>query len=178
MNDHAFALDVWHASQSGPVQRFASRLWGTHDGAADGISEAVLTVLSREGAYDAARGTLATWLIQKLKSIRQSERQRGHRRGTAAAPRVVYPGDAAMPTAADLCDPESILIARELNVDALEAEAAAQRARAKLTTRKLTAADVAFIRSSSLSGKALAQRFGVAYETVSRVRRGKSHKGV
>jgi DNA-binding transcriptional regulator YiaG len=77
-----------------------------------------------------------------------------------------------MPELVDLCDPESLLIARETDVTALEA----QRARdSRPTPRKLTPEDVTFIRASNLRGTVLARRFKVSDNTISKIRSGKTH---
>src|SRR4029077_19539663 len=99
------AMDIWEASQTGMVQTFARKLWGTRDGAEDGIQSAIVAALTRKRWFDSAKGTLATWLMLILKSVRHAERSKGHRRGTVAAPRVCCPGDDVIPVLLDLCDP-------------------------------------------------------------------------
>lgn len=165
------ALDIWQASQTGMVQTFARKLWGTRDGAEDGIQSAIVYALTRKDWFDAAKGRVATWLMLILKSVRQAERSKGHRRGTVSEPRVCCPGEEAIPDLLDLCDPEGILIAREISLADLEAKHADSR-------RKLSSEAVAFIRASpDTPGIQLARRYGVTPQTVYNIRNGRSHKG-
>lgn len=169
------ATEVWTASQSNMVQAFARKLWDTPDGAEDGIQSAIVYALTRKHWFDSAKGKVATWLMLILKSVRHAERSKGHRRGTVSAPRVCYPGDDAMPIMADLCDPESILIARQIDVEAMEA----QRAKESRTTHsKLSPDAVRFIRASNLPQKALARRFNVCPSNISRIKRGKGYRSI
>jgi DNA-directed RNA polymerase specialized sigma24 family protein len=169
------AIDIWEASQTGMVQTFARKLWGTRDGAEDGIQTAIVYALTRKDWFDSAKGKLATWLMLILKSVRQAERSKGHRRGTVSEPRVFCPGDDALPVVPDLCDPEGILIARELDLDAV----GAQRAKDSRTTHsKLTPEAVRFIRASGLPHTVLAKRFKVHPSNIYLVRAGKTYKEV
>jgi DNA-directed RNA polymerase specialized sigma24 family protein len=166
------AIDIWHASQSRMVQSYAWNLWRTEHGRDDGLQEALCYALSRKAWFDAAKGQLETWLILILKSIRNQERFKGHRRGTVSAPRVVCPGDEAIPVMVDLCDPESILIARELDLNA-EADK-----RERHTNAKLSAQQVLAIRASTSSQKQLASQYNVSTTIISAVRCRITYKNV
>jgi DNA-directed RNA polymerase specialized sigma24 family protein len=157
------------------VQTFARKLWGTRDGAEDGIQTAIVYALTRKDWFDSAKGKLATWLMLILKSVRQAERSKGHRRGTVSEPRVFCPGDDVLPVVPDLCDPESILIAREIDVAALEAE---REKASRSTHHKLTPEQVVFIRASTLPGTVLARRFKVHESNISNIRLRRTYKGV
>jgi DNA-directed RNA polymerase specialized sigma24 family protein len=168
------AMNIWEASQTRPVQGFARKLWG-HDahGAEDGIQSAIVRALTRKAWFDPTKGTLAAWLMMNLKSVRQADRSKGHRRGTVSAPRVFCPGDEAMPVLPDLCDPESILIAREIDLGAVGDQ------RALRSDSKLTTEQVRFIRASvDLSCGQLAQRFKVSKSVIDAARRGVTYKHI
>lgn len=167
------AMDVWHASQSRKVKVVAWKLWRNKDGVENGIQEAVLLTLNRLDWFDPAKGTLEIQLMYNLKSVRQLERSRGHRRGTTDTPRVFCPGEDEIPVVPDLCDPESILIAKQINLD----EVRAQRAKDSAPkSHKLTPDDVRAIRASDTTAVQLARRFKVSPCTIHRVRQGKSYK--
>jgi DNA-directed RNA polymerase specialized sigma24 family protein len=165
------ALAIWDASQTREVQRYAWSLWRSDADAADGIQEAIIGALTRKDYFDATKGKLTTWLQMILKSLHYRGLSRGHRNGTVTQPRVFCPGEEHMPTVADLCDPESILIARETNVADLVPPPCLKK-----RPNKLSAADVAAIRASDKPGNQLARRYGVTAGTVYRVRRGDTYK--
>lgn len=198
-----FAMDVWRASQSHIIRGYARKLWrADHGGAEDAIQDAVLQALTREHWFDEAKGTLTTWLALILRSLRQAARSKGHRKGTVNAPRVAsvlhdpsglgvigLHGGLVDPYAlSDLCDPESILIARELARE-MEAEAAAleaerdrleaERALAVLRTKpKLTDEQVRAIRASDLPLRVWAKQLNVSKHIVYDARNRRTYRHV
>jgi hypothetical protein len=77
-----------------------------------------------------------------------------------------------MPIVADLCDPESILIAREINLDAVEPQ------RARHSGAKLTDDQVLAIRASDIPNRKLAAQYGVGRSIISDVKLRKTYKNV
>ena len=139
---------------------------------ADGLQDAVCWALEHLHWFDPAKGKLTTWLILTVRSVWNNARFKGHRRGTVTAPRVTYPGDEAMPVIVDLCDPESILIAREINL----AEEGHKLTRSP--TSQLTREQVLAIRASDKRNKVLAAEYGVSRSIISDVQRGRTYKNV
>jgi DNA-directed RNA polymerase specialized sigma24 family protein len=162
------AMDIWEASQSKQVKGYAWKLWGTQHGVDDGLQDAVVYAISRKEYFDAFRGRLTTWLQMILKSMRQRERSAGHRRGTVSQPRVSCPGDDAIPTMLDLCDPEGILMAREAVADY----------RNKGRKAMLTVEQVLAIRASGERNTILAKRYGVSAAIISDVKNRRTYRGV
>ena len=108
------AMDIWEASQTGIVQTLAYRLWGSQDGAQEGVAEAIARAIARIEWFNPRKGKLTSWLMMIMTSLKNAEQYKGYRRGTIAPPLISYPGEEELPELADLCDPESILIAREI----------------------------------------------------------------
>lgn len=117
-----FALDVWQIMPS--LNRYALRLWsGDSSGAEDGMQETVCRAIAQRDKFKG--GNLAAWLTHMLLNIRRDELSKGYRKGQGEpGGRLVFCASYEDYPTPDLCDPESILIAREL---------AAQRASSRTT---------------------------------------------
>jgi hypothetical protein len=155
------------------VRGYAWQLWRNEDGMENGIQEAILYALTRKAWFDPAKGKLGTWLAMALKTVRQAERSKGHRRGTVAEPRVVCLGEGATPVAVDRCDPESILIAIEASKSKKLQRAAERQER---NARRMTPDQVAYIRANpDKSDWQLAKELGFNHKSIYRIRKGKHH---
>lgn len=113
-----FALDVWALRPS--LIPYARSLWrGDNAGADDGLDETVCRALANRARFTG--GNLGAWMNRILRNIRCDQLAKGGRKGTrapGAGDRLIYfanygvvddPNEPLL----DLCDPESILIARE-----------------------------------------------------------------
>lgn len=106
-----FALQVWVTMPK--LKGYARRLWNGNDtDAEDGMADTVCRALSKRHQFHG--GNLAAWLTRIMRNIRRDQLDKGYRKGRKRHSRLVFYDAAPNARAiADLCDPESILIAVE-----------------------------------------------------------------
>jgi DNA-directed RNA polymerase specialized sigma24 family protein len=113
--NNPLALAIW--SERRYLMRYATAraLWRTASDLEDGISETIMRAI--RASFDPRRSSLRTWLTTIMWRVRSNELHKGYDKSkpiSECRPRVVYTGAADYADhVANLCDPESILIATE-----------------------------------------------------------------